>query len=554
MTKKIFRSILSASMVILMAGILLTTAYLYEYFGMMQENELRSQLELAAAGTQQMGTDYLQQLHGEGYRLTWIGTDGTVLYDTQVDAQDLDSHADREEIQEAFTAGSGSSSRYSATLTEKTAYEAVRLADGTVLRISTSYKTAMRLVLGLGYPFLLITLCAAALSGILAHRMSKRIVQPLNQLDLEHPLENDAYEELSPLLNRIHTQHEKIDSQLHTLQQKTDEFDQITTQMQEGLVLLDKNGQILSINAAARALFQTDETCIGANFLTVDRQHDLQNAIQESLEKGHSQIRGQRGWRTYQFDVSRIESDGTTLGVVVLAFDVTEQMDAERNRREFTANVSHELKTPLQSIIGSADLIENGMVKPEDMPRFVGHIHKEATRLVTLIEDIIRLSQLDEGGAMPQELVAFGPLAQDVVDSLQGAAAAKQVTFSIEGDAAVFGVRRLLHEVLYNLCDNAIKYNVPNGRVSIRIGQKDGTASIAVSDTGIGIPPEHQSHVFERFYRVDKSHSKQSGGTGLGLSIVNHAVKYHHGTIQLESQPGKGTCITVLLPQTQQHP
>ena len=392
---------------------------------------------------------------------------------------------------------------------------------------------------------------AAALifAGLMAGRLSRRIVDPLNRLDLEHPLENDAYEELAPLLSRINYQHKEIDAQLRTLRQKTDEFTQITGSMQEGLVLLDEKGTVLSINHAACRLFQADNGCVGRDFLTVDRSHELSLALETARKEGHSQLRCQRNGREYQMDMSRIQSGGETVGTVLLTFDVTEQEYAERNRREFTANVSHELKTPLQGIVGSAELIQSGMVKPEDMPRFVGHIHDEASRMVTLVEDIIRLSQLDEGDVMPTETVDLLALSQEAVTNLQDAAAKQQVSLSVDGGhAPVIGVRRLLYEVIFNLCDNAIKYNVPDGAVKVQVSSENGISSVTVSDTGIGIAPEHQSRVFERFYRVDKSHSKASGGTGLGLSIVKHAVQYHHGDIRLTSKPGEGTVIRITFP------
>ena len=360
---------------------------------------------------------------------------------------------------------------------------------------------------------------------------------------------------MAPLLSRINYQHKEIDAQLRTLRQKTDEFTQITGSMQEGLVLLDEKGTVLSINHAACRLFQADNGCVGRDFLTVDRSHELCLAMETAREKGHSQLRCQRNGREYQLDMSRIQSDGETVGTVLLAFDVTEQEYAERNRREFTANVSHELKTPLQGIVGSAELIQSGMVKPEDMPRFVGHIHDEASRMVTLVEDIIRLSQLDEGDAMPTETVDLLALSQEAVANLQDAAAKQQVSLSVDGDhAPVIGVRRLLYEVIFNLCDNAIKYNVPDGTVKVQVSSENGISSVTVSDTGIGIAPEHQSRVFERFYRVDKSHSKASGGTGLGLSIVKHAVQYHHGDIRLTSKPGEGTVIRITFPAAPSDP
>ena len=549
MTKKIFQSILLVAGCVLLASLLIIMGFLYDYFGGVEENQLRDELSLASAAVEDGGTDYLSRLTADRYRLTWIAADGGVLYDTRTDAESLENHASRAEVSQALTTGTGESTRYSSTLMEKTMYYAQRLDDGTVLRISISRATVGMIAVGMLQPLLIVLIVALILSGLLARRLSRRIVDPLNSLDLEHPLDNDAYEELSPLLKRIHRQHVEIQTQLRELREKTDEFTQITGSMREGLVLLDEHGSILSINAAAQTLFGADAQCVGRDFLTIERSHEISAAIQAAVTDGHSEVRAERAGRVYQFDISRITSDGKPIGTVILAFDITEQEFAERNRREFTANVSHELKTPLQGIIGSAELIENGMVKPDDLPRFVGHIHAEAARLVTLIDDIIRLSQLDEGDAMPTEPVDLLAVSQEAAENLHDAAAARDVTLSVTGQPVVMpGVRRLIYEIVYNLCDNAIKYNVDGGRVDIAVASGTDGSSITVADTGIGIAPEHQSRVFERFYRVDKSHSKASGGTGLGLSIVKHAVQYHHGRIELESTPGAGTTIRVVFP------
>ena len=549
MTKKIFQSILLVAGCVLLASLLIIMGFLYDYFGGVEENQLRDELSLAAAAVEDGGTDYLSRLTADRYRLTWIAADGSVLYDTKTNAESLENHASRAEVSQALATGTGESTRYSSTLMEKTMYYAQRLDDGTVLRISISRATVGMIAVGMIQPLLIVLIVALILSGLLARRLSRRIVDPLNSLDLEHPLDNDAYEELSPLLKRIHHQHVEIQTQLRELREKTDEFTQITGSMREGLVLLDEHGSILSINAAAQALFGADAQCVGRDFLTIERSHEISAAIQAAAADGHSEVRAERAGHVYQFDISRITSDGKFLGTVILAFDITEQEFAERNRREFTANVSHELKTPLQGIIGSAELIENGMVKPEDLPRFVGHIHAEAARLVTLIDDIIRLSQLDEGDAMPTEPVDLLAVSQEAAENLHDAAAARNVTVSVTGQPAVLpGVRRLIYEIVYNLCDNAIKYNRDGGRVDVTVAADAGGSSITVADTGISIAPEHQARVFERFYRVDKSHSKASGGTGLGLSIVKHAVQYHHGRIELESTPGTGTTIRVVFP------
>ena len=546
MTSKIMKSILSVAIAVLMASLTIITGILYPYFGSVQESQLKDELSLAASATQQLGKGYLEKLNADRYRLTWVNADGTVIYDSHVDAVTMENHADREEIREALASGTGSSTRQSSTLTEQTIYEATRLNDGSVLRVSVSRATVLVLVLGMLRPIAIVLVIAIVLSAWLAHRMAKTIVAPLNNLNLDNPMENEAYEELSPLLHRIHAQHLEIKSQLRTLQHKQNEFEQITGNMKEALVLLDSTGRILSINPAARTLFGAGITCIGEDFLTIDRKQNMRLALQTTREQGSADFRARENGREYQFDLSRIDSDGNHHGMVILAFDITEQVNAEKNRQEFTANVSHELKTPLQSIIGSAELMENGIVKAEDAPRFVGRIRKEASRLVTLIDDIIRLSQLDDGTDMPHEEVSLKVLSEEVCETLADAAKLKGVSLEIIGeDGVVNGVRRLLYEVVYNLCDNAIKYNKPGGRVKVTVAQKSSKVLLSVQDTGIGISPEHQEKVFERFYRVDKSHSRQSGGTGLGLSIVKHAVAYHKAEIQLESTPGKGTTITI---------
>ena len=553
MTKKIFRSIVLVAAVVLLASLVVIVACMYRYSADAQERQIRDDLSLAAAGVSADGVEYLQKVAPSRFRLTWVAADGTVLYDTKADAGQLPSHADRSEIREALENGMGESTRYSATLLEKTLYYARRLDDGTVLRISVSRATVWVLVVGMLQPIVILLLIVLVLSAVLAKRLSKHIVEPLNELDLEHPLDNDSYEELAPLLGRISRQREQIDRQLRELQRKTDEFSQITRSMQEGLVLLDNHWTVLSINPAAQRLFGADAGCVGEDFLTVERSHEMSAAIEAAMQNGHSEFRLRKNGRIYQLDLTRIDSGGEVAGAVLLTFDITERENAEQNRREFTANVSHELKTPLQGIIGSAELLENGMVRPEDTARFIGHIRSEAQRLVTLIDDIIRLSQLDEGDEMPTETVDLREIAQEAAEDLRGAAEKKHVSLSLEGEAApVTGVRRLLYEIVYNLCDNAVKYNVDGGGVSIRVEQDGQTASVTVADTGTGIAPEHQGRIFERFYRVDKSHSKASGGTGLGLSIVKHAVQYHHGSIELQSAPGKGTTVRVFFPETRE--
>lgn len=547
MTKKIFHSILLVAGTVLLASLLVIMGCLYEYFGSVEKKQLRDELELAAVAVKENGTEYLSQLSSERYRLTWIENDGTVLYDTVTDAESLENHADRVEVKQALEYGEGESTRYSSTLLQKTMYCAERLADGSVLRISMSRATAGVLLVGMGQPILVVLIVALILSSVLAKSLSHRIVQPLNKLDLEHPLENDAYEELAPLLGRINRQHLQIDEQMDELQRQQTEFSQITSSMREGLVLLDEKEHVLSINPAAEKLFGTDESCVGQDFLTIDRSHDMSLAIERAMDEGHSEARVERGGRIWQFDVSRIGASGAAVGAVLLAFDITERETAEQTRREFTANVSHELKTPLTSISGFAELMKEGLVPPEKIPEFSGDIYKESLRLIGLVNDIIQLSRLDENSTQFQRApVDLYDLCAQSIEQLSPVAARQSVTLELTGEhAEIMGVEQLLKEMIYNLLDNAIKYNVPGGSVTASVRNSAGRTILSVADTGIGIPYAHQPRVFERFYRVDKSHSKEVGGTGLGLSIVRHAAQYHGARLELKSQPGKGTTITV---------
>ena len=542
MTSKIFRSTVFVAVVVLLCSLGIVIGVLYNHFTGVQVEQLKDELSLAVTGTEQYGNAFLENVEADRFRVTWIAADGIVLFDSRVDESAMENHADREEIREAFETGSGSAVRNSSTLTEQTYYEAKRLQDGTVLRISTNQASAWALMMDLLWPITLIAVLAIGLSLILARRMAKNIVEPMNKLDLEHPLSNNTYEELSPLLRRINQQHLQIDAQMRKLQRKTDEFIQITSHMQEGLVVLDKETHIRSINYAAMRIFGAAASCVGSSFFQVNRSNALRQALNDALDLGHGSVMQELEGRIYRFDMSSIQSDGNLLGAVILVVDVTETQNAEQMRREFSANVSHELKTPLQGIIGSAELLESGMVRAEDTPRFVGHIRKEASRLVNLIEDIIRLSQLDEGVELPAEQVDVLALAEDVKEILMPSAVEKNITIDVTGNGfSIQGVRRMLQEIIYNLCDNAIKYNIPGGSITIQVENN----RLVVSDTGIGIPAEHKDRIFERFYRVDKSHSKASGGTGLGLSIVKHAAAYHKAEIHLESTPDKGTTIIV---------
>ena len=547
MTNKIFRSIVSVAMVVLVASLFIASSFLYDYFNRSQVNQLKEELTLVAENVDKVGTEYFENFDSSIFRFTLVSSDGSVLYDSQAKAGEMENHLEREEISEALKDGSGSSARYSSTLTERTFYEATRLENGNVLRISVSQITVGALILGMLPAICAIILISVVVALIMSHKMATAIVKPLNKLDLENPTEIETYEELTPILTKINKQHKQITRQMQDLRRMSDEFEQITNSMNEGLVLLDDKGTTLSINAAAKKLFGVESDVVGRNFLTVDRSADMRHAIEKALKGKHGEFREERNGNEYQFVVNRTESEGKTVGVVILCFDVTETAFAERNRKEFTANVSHELKTPLQSIIGSAELLENGLVKPEDTERFVGNIKKEASRLVALINDIIRLSQLDEDSEPATESVDLYELSKEVIEVLSISAAKRQVNLELKGESCIIkGIRRYLYEIIYNLCDNAIRYNKENGKVVIDLSQKDGNTVLSVADTGIGIPVEHQSRIFERFYRVDKSHSKETGGTGLGLSIVKHAVGCHDGAIKLDSKVNEGTVITVI--------
>ena len=547
MTKKIFRSMLIVVIVVLLTSLFVATTFIYDYFNKAQVKQLKEELELVKETINNVGIECFEEFDSTLFRFTVVDKNGTVLYDTVADPSQMENHGEREEIREAVENGYGSSARNSSTLTEKTFYEATLLESGDVLRISVSQLTLGALIVGMLPAICVIVFVAGIISFFLSAKMTKKIIEPLNYLDLEHPTENNAYEELSPILIKIHKQHKQINQHSAELHRKADEFEQITSSMNEGLILIDEKGIILSINNACKKIYSVKEDVIGSYFLSVDRTNQMNKAVKDALSGIHGEFVIQRNGCEYQFNVNPIDTEGKKLGAVILAFDITDKAFAERNRQEFTANVTHELKTPLQSIIGSAELLENGLVKPEDTGRFVGNIRKEASRLVNLINDIIRLSQLDEKQEPATETVNLQEVANEVVEVLASSAARKDILLEIKGEACViYGVRRYIYEIIYNLCDNAIRYNVNGGKVTIDIHRENNRNIIVVSDTGIGIDAEHHARIFERFYRVDKSHSKETGGTGLGLSIVKHAVMYHKGKIELESEIGKGTVIKVM--------
>lgn len=549
MTKKIFHSILLVACTVLLACYLVILTSLNDYFTSLRKSQLKTQLSFASTAVEDEGIEYLKNVENGEYRLTLIDTDGTVLYDTNADAAAMENHSDRREFQEAFLSGYGESHRYSRTLTEQTYYFAKKLSDDRVLRISTSQVTIVSLLLGMLQPLLVITFLAILLSVFLAKRASRNLVRPLNNLDLNDPLSNDVYEELSPLLRHMAQQNKQIALQMDELSRSQNEFNAITSNMSEGLIVLNKDGVVVSLNTAARKIFEAEEDSIGKDFLTIDRTPEISRAIKETLSGKKQELEYEKNGRNYDLCINKIVEKDGVIGVLLLAIDNTEKIQAEQNRREFTANVSHELKTPLQSIIGSADLIESGLVKPEDMPRFIGHIKTDAARLVSLVSDIIRLSQLDENTEMNWENVDALSVAKEALEMVDPIAESRNISLTIKGEPApLTSVHKLLYDIIYNLCDNAVKYNKEGGFVKVDVKTTGDKVQVAVSDNGVGIAPADQSRVFERFYRVDKSHSRESGGTGLGLSIVKHAVAYLKGSISLESTLGKGTTITVSFP------
>ena len=550
MRKKIFTLTIAIISTVLLLSFSVITDVLYNHFTTVSANQLKDELTLATEGVELSGVEYLKAFGENNYRLTLISDDGTVIYDTKSIETEMDNHLDREEIKEAFEEGEGSASRRSDTLGERTLYEAKRLKDGSVLRISVRLADVWVLLVGMIYPLAVIFAISVIVAFILANQVSKSIVKPLLNLDLEHPTDNNTYEELSPVLTEIRRQHRQIKEQMSELSEKNDEFSQIISSMSEGLILLNGQGGIIAINTSAKKIFGANEDAVGKDFLTLDRSPELSHAVAETKTSAHSETVLNKNGREYQFNISRIESEGKTIGTLILGFDITEKAFAERNRQEFTANVSHELKTPLQTIIGSAELLQNGLVKPEDTPRFIGNIKNEATRLVSLINDIIRLSQLDEKAEATKESIDMLTVANEVVEVLTPSSEKKNVTLSLDCDnIQIKGVRRYIYEIIYNLCDNAIRYNKEGGKVDVSIKKRGKNAVISVTDTGIGIPNEHKDRIFERFYRVDKSHSKETGGTGLGLSIVKRAVMLHGGKVELNSTVGEGTTVKVVLPE-----
>lgn len=551
MTKRIFRSICFVAIGIFLASVTLIMGALYDYFSNVQRGQLKMQTNLAAQAVANEGMKYFEGLDTNSYRITWIGTDGDVLYDSTTDSNEMENHLEREEIKEALSEGFGESSRYSVTLMERALYCAKRLPDGTVLRLSVSQNTLLTLILGMMQPICVIFVLAVILSLVLAYRLSKKILKPLNELNLDEPLKNDCYDELSPLLRRIDIQQRQIKQKSGELKQKQKEFKAVTENMVEGIILLNAKGNVISINRAAKRLFKTDKSCIGQHILSVNRSIEISDLLDKSERGLHAEKMMKLSGCIYQLSISPIISDDELYGAVLLALDVTEKENAEQMRREFTANVSHELKTPLHTIAGSVELLMNGVVKDSDRMDFYTRIHGETQRMIRLVEDIIRLSHLDEDSYdTKHEEIDLYTLADETLKALSSEAKNANVTMLLNGQSTVVqGIPQLLQSIIYNLCDNAIKYNHSGGTVTVTIKNHEDSVAVSVADTGIGISPEHQERIFERFYRVDKSRSKELGGTGLGLSIVKHAAKLHDAELSVNSALNKGTTITVTFPK-----
>ena len=551
MTKKIFKSIMFVCALVLAVGLAAVMGILYSNFDGQMRKELSKEAAYLAYGVEQQGVDYLKNIKDKSARITYIDQDGTVLFDNEADVSEMKNHSDRTEFQKAEKYGAGESSRYSDTLSEKTIYYALRLKDGMVLRVSGTQDSVLALVENLIFPLCGLLCLMLILSGIMASAISKRIVKPINELDLESPEENRIYEELSPLLSKIHRQNREIQNQLELAKQQQEEFSLITENMQEGLIVIDKYTMILSANSSAWNLFHMDRVRQGESVYCLDRKEEFRHAIEQVLSGEHTELVLKLNGSDIQLIANPVIRDKKTEGAVVLLVNVTEKLERESLRREFSANVSHELKTPLTSISGFAEIMQGGLVKNEDIPKFAGRIYKESQRLLQLVEDVIQISQLDEEKtSYVWEPVDVYQVCKNAFESLKEKAKRLNVHLYICGERMKMeAVRTLLEEAIYNVCDNAIKYNRNDGSVSVFLTQTAQEIQIVVKDTGVGIPKEDQGRVFERFYRVDKSHSKEIGGTGLGLSIVKHAVGALKGSVILRSEEGNGTEITLRFPK-----
>ncbi len=552
MTKRIFRSICLAAATVFVASLVISIMVLYNYFSEAYHDRLESQTKLTAHSLANEGVSFFDGLDTYGYRITWIDADGSVIYDTVSGSGDMANHSDREEYIEAVKNGYGESSRTSSTLTEKLIYSAQRLPDGTVIRLSCSQFTVLSLMPQMILPLTAIVLLEAYIAFQIAYRLSRKIVKPLNEIDLDHPKKDSGvYTELMPLLDRIEMQQNELKQQEEALRKKQNEFDTATENMHEGLILLNSDGKIISINRTASELLGIDCSGVGKSLVSLDPSPDLRSLIGEASGGSVAETVMSIDGLDYRFSASPVMSDGETAGIALLIFDITEKEKSELMRREFTANVSHEIKTPLHAISGYAEIMRDGLVKPEDTGEFAGRIYSETQRLITLVDDIIKLSRLDEGadGLMFEETHLLD-IVRSAMQLLERPAEEMKISVSVGGDdVSVISVPHLVSGIIYNLCDNAIKYNRENGSVSVMVKDCGESAQIRVSDTGIGIPPDQKERIFERFYRVDKSRSKQVGGTGLGLSIVKHSATRIGAEIEVESVLNGGTAVIVRLPK-----
>lgn len=547
MNKTIFRSVLLACCIVMVFSLVVTLAFLNSYFINIEFDNLRSQTEMMAKAVEESGMSYLGSFDSSSYRITWIAADGTVIYDTDADESTMENHLDRPEVVSAAAYGHGEDRRLSDTLSLETLYSAVRISDGSIVRLSVTQASVLRITLGV-IPYMLIVLVLAfVLCTFISKRISARIINPLINLNLDSPLENETYEELSPLLVRIDNQNKQIQKQIDTIRTRGTEFSAITDNMREGMIILSSNGTIMSINASAMRLFGGNQSVVGKSIFVLERSPEFTKALEQAGTAGRSEFFFERNGFINRLIASAIQDKGRNIGICILIVDETEKVMAEGMRKEFSANVSHELKTPLHSILASSELLMNNLVKEADKMSFIERIHNEAEHLVTLIEDIIRLSQLDETKDFPVEPVNVAQITGSVLESLEKSAGEKHVTVVNEvDDITISGVQRLVYEIVYNLCDNAIRYNREGGSVTVRCRAEGDKAVLSVSDTGIGIPAEHRARIFERFYRVDTSHSRSTGGTGLGLSIVKHACQVLRAQIELESEEGKGSTFTII--------
>lgn len=546
MFNKIFRSNFITSMVILLMSFCLIFGVLFSYFETQMFAELGSEADYISYAIKNEGISYIDNFDNGNKRITLVSNDGTVLADTQADADGLDNHRDRKEIKDAIKNGSGTSSRYSNTLMQKTLYYAERLDNGTILRVSTTQNSVVIILLGLLQPLIIIVILALVISLFLSHRVSKSIIKPINALDLDNPAVNETYEELTPLLKKLSAQKKTIDVQIKEAEQKQEEFKLITENMNEGLLVIDKDANVLSYNQAAVRLLEISDVK-ESSVLAFNRSKGFRNVIEKALsgERAENNITHEES--TYNLIVNPVYENDKIIGAVIVIIDITESVKREQLRQEFTSNVSHELKTPLTSISGFAEMMKSGGMPEETVIDFSTSIYDEAQRLITLVSDIMKISELDEGVvALEKENVDLYNVSKDIVKRLTPVANKRNITLNVIGDTAyVHGTKKILDEMVYNICDNAIKYNKENGTVDVIINTTDSKVNLTVRDTGIGIPQGEQSRVFERFYRVDKSHSKLVGGTGLGLAIVKHGAAYHDAQIFLESAEGEGTKMTV---------